>query len=185
MITQLDDPDLIAGLRAGSVAVLKTDTLYGIVALATNETAVQKVYDLKHRDPAKACIVLLADQSQILPDTQWTEQYQQLARKYWPGPVTIIAPVTEAVPAYIRRQQTSVAYRLPDRDDLRALLRLTGPLIAPSANPEGQTPATTTMEAVHYFGDQVDYYVDGGPCDSRAASRIVRLTDAGQEEILR
>lgn len=185
VITQLTDSGLIASLKAGGIAVLRTDTLYGLVASANSESAVQKIYDIKGRNPAKACIVLIADQSQLLPGTQWTREYQDIAAKYWPGPVTIITPVTKEVPNYIRRHQVTVAYRLPDREDLRTLLRQTGPLIAPSANPEGHTPATTIDQAIDYFGDKVAYYVDGGVCDRATASRIIQLDNTGHEETVR
>lgn len=184
IITQLDDPALIEVLTTGGVAVLRTDTLYGLVASALNESAVQKVYDLKHRQTDKACIVLIATESQMLPGTLWDESQAQLARKYWPGPVTIISPVDESAPTFVTRGHDSLAYRWPNVPDLQKLITKTGPLIAPSANPEGKTPATTIDQAMAYFGDGIDYYVDGGTCDSAAASRIVRLTN-GQEDILR
>lgn len=184
IITQLTDQGLIKSLSADGVAVLRTDTLYGIVASVASETAVQKIYDLKQRQTDKACIVLIATESQILPGTQWDEAHQRLADKYWPGPVTIISPVDASVPTFVTRGHDSLAYRLPNLPNLQALIEKTGPLIAPSANPESQTPAATIEQAIEYFGDQVDFYVDGGRCANTVASRIVRLTD-NKEETLR
>lgn len=183
-ITSFDD-ELARTLLHGGVAVIRTDTLYGIVASAFSRTAVQKVYELKQRNPDKACILLIGDESQVIPGTQWTPGHATLAAKYWPGPVSIIAPVSEEFPSYLSRAETSIAYRLPGHEDLRTLLRRTGPLIAPSANPEGRTPAATVEQAKQYFGEHVDIYVDHGACTDVSPSRLIRLDEAGEELRLR
>lgn len=167
------DDELIAVLSRGGVAVIRTDTLYGLVASADNSLAVEKIYRLKHRDQAKSPIVLIADMSQLYeaptPDTLDT------LRLMWPGPYSIILP-SERAPAWLRRDNYSVAYRVPAVDELRALLLRTGPLIAPSANPEGLAPAMSIEEAVEYFGEAVDLYVDGGLVTDARPSTLLRFT---------
>jgi L-threonylcarbamoyladenylate synthase len=185
LLSQLDDPRLISGLKNGQVAVLKTDTLYGLVASVDNPAAVEKVYRLKGRNPDKACIILIADTSQILPGTQWSEAYEELAAKYWPGPVSLVVPVGEDVPAYIHRRETSLAYRMPAPGPLRKLLQATGPLIAPSANPESLPPAQNIDEAEEYFGEGVPLYVDTGMCEQSEPSRIITLDEQAREVRLR
>lgn len=185
ILTSLIDPELITALTGGGVAVVRTDTLYGLVAPAGNPNAVQRVYDLKDRSQHKPCIVLIADAEQILPGTQLDDVHQALMAKYWPGPVTLILPVNGANLDYLTRGGDTLAYRLPNDPILRKLIKMTGPLIAPSANPEGDEPARTVAAAQAHFGDGVDVYVDGGEVKNATASRIITIDDSGKEHILR
>ena len=169
-------------LQEGAVGILRTDTLYGVVARADTEVAVERVYDLKDRDNRKSPIVLIASIDQLW-DTP-PEVAQSVLQNAWPGPVSVILPSSEA-PVWIRRDNGSVAYRLPADEALQNLLRQTGPLIAPSANPEGQTPAMTVTEAQGYFGDAVDFYVDGGTVKDAAASQLIKVYEDGHTERLR
>lgn len=164
--------DLVSVLQNGGVAVLRTDTLYGVVCLADSEQAVNRVYQLKHRNEAKSPIVLIADQSQLYERP--SDTMQPALDMMWPGPYSIIMPAPDA-PHWIVRDNQSVAYRVPAHDDLRYLLRQTGPLIAPSANLEGDPPALTIQQAVDYFGDAVDIYVDGGKVTNTRPSTLLRL----------
>lgn len=148
---------------------MRTDTLYGIVGRADTQETVERIYQTKGRNPSKSPIVLIGDISQMF-DTYDAETILQL-KSLWPGPNSIILPST-AAPAWIRRDNDSVAYRLPNNLHLRSLLLNTGPLIAPSANPEGAPPAATIDQAHNYFDEQVDHYEDGGPATSPRPSRI-------------
>jgi L-threonylcarbamoyladenylate synthase len=89
-------------------------------------------------------------------------------------------------PHYLLRENTQLAYRVPNDVKLKQLLERTGPLIAPSANPEGQQPAHIVQAAKDYFGDKVDVYVDGGEVPSDILpSRIMRIHPDGSVEQLR
>lgn len=169
LIPDLDSPKLIEMLKSGAVGVLRTDTLYGIVALANNQTAVERIYEVKHRTPTKSPIVLIADQSQMFEPAP--SALQDVLSELWPGPNSIIIPST-AAPEWITRGNGSVAYRQPDNPRLLRLLAAVGPLAAPSANPEGEPPAKSWGEAQGYFGDTVDFYVDGGVVMDDTPSRI-------------
>lgn len=171
IITTFSD-DLVGTLQAGGVVILRTDTLYGILCRADDEQAVARVYALKHRDESKSPIVLIADQSQLydMPDVTALPALDMM----WPGPYSIILPGMQA-PKWITRENGSVAYRIPAHDDLRHLLKHTGPLIAPSANPEGAPPALTVQQAVDYFGDQIDMYVDSGEVADTRPSTLLRF----------
>ncbi len=171
VISEFSD-DLVATLQAGGVAVLRTDTLYGILCRADDERAVSRVYQLKHRNEAKSPIVLIADQSQLYD--QPTDDLRPALDMMWPGPYSIILPGDNA-PQWITRDNGSVAYRMPAHDELRYLVRHTGPLIAPSANLEGEPPALTVQQAIDYFGDAVDIYVDGGEVTDTRPSTLLRF----------
>ena len=167
--------EIVESLKSGGVGIIPTDTLYGIVAIASNPEAVERVYAVRSRDAGKACIVLIADISELekfsidlsLKEKAWMENI-------WPGKVSVILPCLDEKFSYLTRGTGNLAFRIPDDGSLRAFLRETGPLIAPSANPQGENPAETIAEAKEYFGDAVDFYIDGGVLQS-PPSTIVKL----------
>lgn len=177
LFASLTDQHLIDSLNDGGVVVLPSDTVYGIVARAVDQKAVERLYRLRGRAPEKPCIILVADRWQIADTELWTNKHRALAGKYWPGPLSLVAPTTEKTPEYLHRGTHTLAYRIPDDPQLRKLLGATGPLIAPSANPEGKTTATTLAEARAYFGDNVDGYVDGGTIADHAPSTVAGIRD--------
>ncbi len=180
--TSVNDPEIVRLLNAGAIGILRTDTLYGVVAKADNETAVQRVYEMKGRDETKSPIVLISNQTQMLDPV--LPIFETQLDSLWPGPVSVIIPSTLA-PHWIRRGNDSVAYRLPNDANLRQLLEQTGPLIAPSANPEGLPPAMNIKEAQAYFGNSVNFYVDGGAVIDSSPSRLIRITNDGEVTRLR
>ena len=167
-------------LRGGSIVVIRTDTLYGLVARADSQAAVERVYAVKKRTPSKSPIVLIDSFEQLFDsyDQATTDRLGEL----WPGKNSVILPSRNA-PAWLSRGNASVAYRMPDNSALRSLIAQTGPLIAPSANPEGLPPAMTIKEAKAYFGDSVDFYVDSGTVIDTAPSQLFRLQPNGLERL--
>lgn len=176
----MSEERLIEILKSGGVAVLRTDTLYGIVARADDEVAVNRIYNIKQRSLDKALIVLIAE-----PNHAYDSQGVIAKCTDYQTPTSVIVYSLNA-PDWIRHVDDTVAYRVPCNYELRQLLELTGPLVAPSANPEGGQPARNIQMAKDYFGKLVDIYVDGGevPVDM-PASRIIRLHDDGSIEQLR
>lgn len=175
-------PKLIQMMKDGAVGALLTDTLYGLVAKADNSKAVERVYAIKARDESKSPIVLISDVSQLYDPLP--RGVDQTIDGKWPGKNSVILPAPSA-PDWIRRGNSGVAYRMPDNAMLRRLLDQTGALIAPSANPQGKTPARSIGEAEGYFGDSIDFYVDGGVAFNDQPSRLFSLTDDGSFEQLR
>jgi L-threonylcarbamoyladenylate synthase len=184
VFSELTETRVIDLLRHGAIGVIPTDTIYGLVCLASNYEAVERLYRTRPRDPAKACIILIASIDQITDQQYLTSKHQGLMAKYWPGPVSIILPASERTPRFVHRGENAVAYRMPANEALRELLSATGPLIAPSANPEGLEPAATLTEAQYYFGEHVDFYVDGGTMHSHIPSTLVGIKD-NKIEVLR
>lgn len=180
--TDIRNPEIPQLFSDGKVGVVRTDTLYGILAKATDQVAVERIFVIKGRSDQKAPIVLVASISQLF-DTP-TEVEKRLLEKVWPGKVSVIIP-SENAPAWIERGNRSVAYRLPADEALRKLIEQTGPLIAPSANPQGEPPAMTVSEAIHYFGNDVDFYVDGGTVTDDTPSQLLRIDSSGEVEQLR
>lgn len=182
VFTSVNQPELVARLKHGDIGIVRTDTLYGIVASAHNESAVQRVYEVKGRDDTKPPIVLISSIDQLFD--QIPAHAGPYVKSVWPGPVSVILPSPSA-PAWLRRGGATVAYRLPDSESLRALLDITGPLIAPSANPQGKPPAMSIDEAVEYFDEAIDFYVDGGRVIDSTPSQLIRVDQDGNTERLR
>lgn len=168
---------LIQTLQAGHLAVIPTDTLYGIVCSAYAPDAVAELYRARGRTPDKPCIILIDDVSALLHfDIVLTDANTQALKKVWPGKVSVILDCPALRYAYLHRGTDTLAFRIPADEELRTLLRNTGPLLAPSANTEGQPPARTLAEAKAYFGNAVSIYVDGGYRESQP-STVVRLAN--------
>lgn len=172
--------EVLAALLDGAVGVMPTDTVYGVVCRAQDQMAAKRLYALKSREH-KPGPVIAASISQ-LKDLGAPADQLSLAAQYWPGPVSVILRHDRA---YLHQGRGDQPFRIPDDEALRALLERTGPLLTTSANQPGQPPAATLDEARHYFGDQVDFYVDIGSLTSRPPSTIIRFSDAGKVEIVR
>lgn len=180
----MDKDQVIEILTMGGVGVLPTDTLYGLVGSAFSSDAVEKIYDLKQRDLKKPLIVLVASLEDIERfGVVMSVELETTLKSYWPGPYSIILPTVDEEFEYLSRGTDSIAFRLPDDQELLDILSATGPLVAPSANIEGRPPAKSVTEARRYFGDNADFYLDGGELDGKA-STIIRL-DGDEPEIVR
>jgi len=180
-------------LEGGGVVVMPTDTLYGILGSALNKSIVERIYQIRKRRVDKPCIILIGSIAELEKFSIYPSLAQKnTIEKYWPaspslggpGPVSIVLDCAEDSFSYLHRGTNSLAFRMPRPPALRDLLLKVGPLIAPSANPEGLPPAQTILEAKDYFGDSVDLYLDGGTL-SGEASKIIRLTSDGTESVLR
>ena len=158
----------VATLATGGIVVMPTDTVYGILGSALDPKVVARIYRLRHRNPKKPMIVLIANPMDIRRfEITLNAHVQQAFRKYWPGKVSMVLPMKHREVGkdkfkYLHRGSKSIAFRMPRPLWLRRLLRETGPLVAPSANPKGKPAAKTIREARRSFGAGVDYYLDGG-----------------------
>lgn len=176
-------PEVIELLKSGAVGVIPTDTLYGIVAPLFDQAAVERMYEIKGRQEDKPVgTILINDPLQIQHIANG--DHLNLASAYWPAPISVVIPVSEGL-QYAHRGKDSLPFRVPDHKILRELLAETGPLATSSVNFPGQAPAATLEEALGYFQDEVDFYVDGGNLSHRQASAILRFDEHGELEVLR
>ncbi len=154
---------LISVLKKGGIAVIPTDTLYGVVASVWNKKGVARLYRMRRKKKRKPFIILLGDIGQLERfASSLTLFHKSILKRVWPGKVSAILPCERKEFDYLHLGTASLAFRLPDSRSLIAILKETGPLLAPSANLEGKPPATTIAEAKKYFGDSVDLYVSAG-----------------------
>ncbi len=162
-------------LKNGGVGVIPTDTIYGLVGSALSKEAVLRITKIKNRADGKGFIVLISSVEDLkLFGIIISDRLGHFLSKYWPGKVSVELNVSSPEFNYLKKDEQKIAFRFPDKADLIQLLKQTGPLIAPSANKEGERPAKNIEEAKKYFGDNVDFYEDGGELDS-APSTLVRI----------
>lgn len=184
MITfsSLGDANVADLLRQGAAGVVRTDTLYGVVGLANNRLAFEKVYKAKRRSHIRPSIVLISSLTQMFD--QPPVLAEPFLNEVWPGKTSVILPSVKA-PEWVQCGTGTVSYRLVEAGELADLITAVGPLVAPSANPEGLPPASTLQQAIEYFGESVDFYVDGGEVINDEPSKIYRFDENGKPERLR
>lgn len=169
-------------LKNGGIGVIATDTIYGIVGQALKHDTVQRIYTVKQRTPTKPFIILISNTKDLEKfDIILHQTIHDLLEKYWPGPVSIILDCTNPNLEYLHRGTNTLAFRMPANPELIELLKITGPLVAPSANPEGLEPATDVDVAFTYFGDSIDFYQAGAV--KIKPSKIIKITDQGEKVI--
>lgn len=178
----ITDPDIVRLLNGGAVGILPTDTVYGIVAVARNQKAVAALYAAKHRE-GKPGTLIAADVLQ-LHALGIAKDLLDSAEAFWPGPVSVVLPVGKEL-SYLHQGQESLAVRVTADEQLRKLLEQTGPLLTSSANMPSEPTAKNLEEAERYFGDSVDFYVDGGIVASGAPSTVLKLEVDGTITVLR
>jgi len=167
----------VALLRAGKIVAFPTETVYGLGADITIPSAINRVFEIKGRPVGHPLIVHFSEMSQLehwaqeIPKSAW-----QLAKRFWPGPLTLILPRTSHVPLNVTGGQNMVGLRIPDHPIALALLNAMGPeraLAAPSANRFGRISPTTADHVFDELGLTVDMILDGGPCKIGLESTIV------------
>jgi L-threonylcarbamoyladenylate synthase len=176
----------LAALHRGEVIGLPTETVYGLAADASNASAVRRIFALKGRPADHPLIVHIASAEQLprwaseIPETAW-----QLARAFWPGPLTLILRKQASVPAEVTGGQDTVGLRCPAHPLARELLqRFGGGLAAPSANRFGHLSPTRAQHVRDEFADAVPIVLDGGDSAIGIESTIVDLSGS-EPRILR
>ena len=176
--------ELARTLKRGGIAVIPTDTIYGVVGSARNKKTVARIYRVRRRNSKKPFIILISSLRDLSRfGVRIGKETQKLLRQFWPGKVSVILPCRSKKFNYLHRGTNTLAFRLPAKKSLKNLLRRTGPLVAPSANLEGTPPARTISEAKSYFKNRVEMYIDRGSIRSHA-SALVDITK-GLPTILR
>lgn len=169
-------------LRAGGLVALPTETVYGLAARADRTEAVAAIYRAKGRPDFNPLIVHVASLEMARRLARFGPAAEQLAARYWPGPLTLVLPLKEdsgLAPAVTAGLPT-VALRMPDQEATRRVLdRLALPLAAPSANRSGGVSPTEPAHVVASLGGRVDAVLDGGVCPRGLESTIVALREGG------
>ena len=166
-----------AALRKGDLAVLPTDTVYGVAADAFSPAAVARLLAAKGRDRQMPPPVLVGT---VRAATALVEDLgafgKDLIEEFWPGGLTLVLRANRSLSWDLGDTKGTVALRMPLHEVALELLKETGPLAVSSANRAGVPPATTAAEAQEQLGESVAVYLDGGPCPGEVPSTIVDLT---------
>ena len=147
-------------LEKGGIGVIPTDTIYGLVGSALSPETVERIYRVRQRNPRKPSIILVSSLKDLAKfGVKLSNREKRFLENIWPGRVSVILACPYKKFAYLHKGKDALAFRLPKNKYLIDLIGQVGPLVAPSANPEGLPPAKNTREARHYFGDKVDFYL--------------------------
>jgi len=168
-------------LKDGGVVAFPTETVYGLGAVALQELAVARIFEIKCRPRFDPLIVHVLDHT-------WLDRLvvevppaaRRLAARFWPGPLTLVMPKQDAVPDIVTAGLPAVGVRVPDHPmALQLLKKLDLPLAAPSANPFGQVSPTRPEHVADQLGSEIDLILDGGPCSVGIESTVLGLGSDG------
>ena len=165
-------------ISEGGVIAFRTDTFYGLGADPFNAAAVAKIRELKGREENKPILLLLADAGVVdrfIADR--SEVFEEVAKKFWPGPLTIIGVAVASLLEEITAGTGTVGVRVPADSEVRELVRACGgALTATSANPSGREPARSAAEVRAYFPLGIDLVIDGGEVTATEPSTVLDVT---------
>lgn len=174
-------------LKAGELVAFPTETVYGLGAIASDDAAVKKVYQVKGRPSDNPLIVHVASDDIASYVAEVSPMAKKLMRAYWPGPLTLIFNVKPDIFApSVTGNQTTVALRMPDQPMTLQLIKEAGfPLVGPSANTSGKPSPTKPEHVLHDLEGKIVGVVDGGETNIGVESTVLDLTDSRGPIILR
>lgn len=183
-------PDIVSALKQGQTIVYPTETCYGLGCDATNEQAVNKIFEIKRRQRKKPLLVVVSEPFVIMNYTSWNKTLQQLSEKYWPGALTVVVPVSDKVclPPGVVGEDGTLAFRITAHPLASQLSHGLGkPIVSTSAN-------ITTLGSPYDIESVLDMFVnaefrpdiiiDAGSLPHRSPSTVVRVVN-GDIEVLR
>ena len=162
-------------LREGGLVGIPTETVYGLAANGLDPVAVKRIFEAKGRPQDNPLIL-------HIPGQQWLPRYCKdvpplayvLARKFWPGPLTMILKRKPEVPDVTTAGLDTVAVRCPNHLVTLAIIREAGvPIAAPSANASGRPSCTSAQDVLEDMDGKIEGVVDGGPCTVGVESTIM------------
>jgi L-threonylcarbamoyladenylate synthase len=167
-------------ILGGGVVAVPTDTLYGLAADPFSAAAVARVFEVKGRAAERALPLIAADAAQVAAHLGVLgETAARLARRFWPGPLTLLLPAPRAIAPDVVGGTGRVGVRVPADGVARAICAVAGrPVTATSANLSGEPPTAEPDEVERTLGDRIDLLIDAGPTRGGAPSTIVDVTGA-------
>ena len=166
-------------LRGGGIVAYPTESVFGVGCDPWNFTGVARVFAIKRRPAGKRCIIIAADPSHLerLIDVH-SPRFAEFASRYWPGPVTLVAPAREGAPSWLVSSEGTLATRVTSHSVARGLCAShRGPLVSTSANRAGRSPARSQLRARCEFGGEIDCYVAGRVGGLSSPTRIIDTRD--------
>ena len=167
-------------IRSGGLVAVPTETVYGLAGNGLDEKAVTEIYEVKGRPAVKPLSLMVPDETAMeLCCWDVPVQAHALAKRFWPGPLTIVLKAKDFIPSIVLAGGSTVGLRCPDHPMTLELLRECGlPLAAPSANPSGEASPRTAEQVLTYFDGKIDAVIDGGPCGIGKESTLLDMSAA-------
>lgn len=183
VITQdnTDVDDIAQAVGEGKTLVYPTETCYGFGCDATNSDAVGRLFDIKQKQRSKPMLVIMASQEMAMEYVSWSQTLDKIAQVYWPGPLTVVAPVAHGItlPVGVMAADGTIAFRISVHPLVESIAsKLDVPLVATSANITGQKSPYSIEEVRQQFEQQnlkPDIIIDGGSLPEKLPSTIVRV----------
>jgi len=166
-------------ILAGEPVAVATETVYGLAADATDPQAVARIYEAKGRPSFSPLIVHVPDLAAAERIGQFDEEALELARKYWPGPLTLVVPLRKdsGIASVVTAGLPTIGIRVPAHPAMQGLLRAAGrPLAAPSANASGSISPTRAEHVLKSLGGRIPLVIDAGQTERGLESTIVAAT---------
>jgi L-threonylcarbamoyladenylate synthase len=163
-------------IKAGGAIAFRTDTFYGLGVDPFNQGALSRLNELKGRE-GTPILVIISNRihAERLIDTS-SPLFGVMSERHWPGPLTLVSAARPGIPAELTGGSATVGVRLPDDDEVVALVdAVGGVLTATSANSTGKPPARTASDVEKYFHDRLDLIIDGGECGAERPSTVLNL----------
>jgi L-threonylcarbamoyladenylate synthase len=177
---------LAAALRDGQLVAMPTETVYGLAADALDAQACREIFRAKRRPANDPLIVHVLDLAHAEELAEFNPAARRLARRFWPGPLTLVLPKKACIPGIVTSGGPTVAVRAPAHPLARRLLRLAKvPLAAPSANLFGYISPTTAAHVREGLGDRIPHILDGGASAVGVESTVLDVTNPRRPRILR
>lgn len=177
--------ELVEIINNGNLAIVPTDTVYGIIADASNESAVNKVFEAKRRNYTKPLIIMISNMDMLYRYVDNLSDLElNLINRFWPGKLTILFKKNDKLPGLINNNGEYIGIRFPDNKDLIDLMnRLNKPLVSTSANISDEGTITSVEKIRKELLDYIDYVYDDGYKED-VPSTIIKVVD-NKIEILR
>ena len=170
--------ELVGIMRGGGLVAVPTETVYGLAGNGLDEKAVAEIYEVKGRPEVKPLSLMVHDAASMerycesVPPQAYT-----LAKRFWPGPLTIVMKAMPCVPEIVRAGGETVGLRCPDHPlTLELLEKSRVPFAAPSANPSGESSPKNADSVLKYFDGKIDAVLDGGECGIGRESTLIDLS---------
>jgi L-threonylcarbamoyladenylate synthase len=169
--------EIVSLLRNGGVIAFPTDTSYGLGADPFNEAAVDRIFAIKGRPESKPILLLVDSIAMSESIIRFKRSFLRVVERFWPGPLTIIAPAIEALPKNVTAGTNTIGVRWPIASFATMVVGQFGkPVTATSANRSGMPSTATADEVRAQLHDSVDALIDGGLLPSRTGSTLLDLT---------
>ncbi|HKS28387.1 MAG TPA: L-threonylcarbamoyladenylate synthase [Pyrinomonadaceae bacterium] len=174
-------------VEAGGVLAFRTDTFYGLGADPFNTAGVHRINRLKEREGRKPVLVVISSMEEAGRFiSEKTVLFDELARHYWPGALTIVCKAGAEVTDGITAGSETIGLRVPGDGEVREFIRACGgALTATSANLAGEPPARTALEVARYFPHELDLIVDGGDARTDKPSTVIDATHPHRARLIR